>query len=107
MKIIKYLFIGFIILFGVYFFLSNWYESQLLHVNYLKTSYNGIINKIEDGDRGSKDLNLSNGKWITLGSSNPGVYVQVGDSIIKESGSETITVYRKDKNGIWQEKVFK
>lgn len=77
---------------------------------HLKLEYNGIINKIHHywGDRGVPMI-LVDTQWIYLNvlDSKFSHYVLVGDSIYKESGSETVKIFRKNSDETWSVKVFK
>lgn len=76
----------------------------------LMRNYSGIISEIRNlpGNRDLPDIKI-NKQWIPLGISDSKVkhYIQVGDSIVKESGMEIIKVYRKNINDEWEEKIFK
>ncbi|NVO04048.1 MAG: hypothetical protein HXX09_15235 [Bacteroidetes bacterium] len=87
------------------FFLDLSNQFQVSKARLLKLHYSGILTGMGKEERGTADFRI-NDTWVENGST-ISQHVLIGDSLIKESGSETITVYRKDKNGIWQEKVFK
>jgi NRPS condensation-like uncharacterized protein len=72
-----------------------------------KRFYKGTILKVEEGGRGAFWLYLTDTTLLlNIFERKIRDYIQVGDSISKEKGTATIKVYRKDKDSIWQEKVF-
>ena len=52
---------------------------------------------------------MINKNWIILNLQDAKIkhYIKIGDSIVKKSGSDAISVYRKNDNGKWVEKRFK
>jgi len=102
------LFIGGIVflLFFIYIFYSMYHGEK----EYIKRKYIGIISEIRilQGNRGLPDIKIKK-QWIPLDIPDSKVmkYIQVGDSIVKESGTEIIKVYRKNLKDEWDIKVFK
>lgn len=72
--------------------------------------YHGMIEGIYPNEyyHGFPQLKFTNGELIQLGIKEEMIfnYIQIGDSIVKPSGSEIISVFRKDRNGNWVEKKF-
>ena len=97
--------ISFIIFLGRAFY--GMHQGQKEFVN---KQYNGIITEIRklQGRRDLPDIKI-NSQWISLNILESKVKhnIQVGDSIVKESGTEIIKVYRKNLNGEWDVKIFK
>lgn len=90
---------------------ANAYEKdRKARANFYERDFHGVIKEIKynEGRRGFPDIKLTN-EWIYLGLSGQKIqnYILVDDSIVKDSGTETIKVYRKNSKGIWDEKVFK
>ncbi len=77
---------------------------------WINTDYNGTIKGIFPNDFffGYPQIKLSNGDLIQLGIREESMfsYIQIGDSIVKNSGSAIVSVFRKDENGNWVEKEF-
>ncbi|NVO01732.1 MAG: hypothetical protein HXX09_03445 [Bacteroidetes bacterium] len=75
---------------------------------FINKTYNGVIYKQSDGSKGSFFVTVRD-TTLHLGLFEHKIrdYIKVGDSISKEKGTAAIKVYRKDKDSIWQEKVFK
>jgi hypothetical protein len=77
---------------------------------YVQRKYSGIISEIRnlEGNRDLPDIRINN-QWIPFSIDDSKVkhYIQVGDSIVKKSGTEIIDIYRKDLNGDWKVKTFK
>ncbi len=77
---------------------------------FMNRAYSGVISEIRilQGNRDLPDIKI-NSQWIPLSIDDSKVkhYIQVGDSIVKESGSEIIKVYRKDLKDKWDVQVFK
>ncbi|MBI2968270.1 MAG: hypothetical protein HYY40_10730 [Bacteroidetes bacterium] len=104
--------IGSIIFAVVYLIMSiqSHFEKKESYKEYIQLSY---YRKIEDiiyieGHRGLPDI-YSNNKWypLHLYEANIMHYIQIGDSLAKDSGSVEIKVYRKDENGDRAVKIFK
>jgi hypothetical protein len=76
---------------------------------FMKRSYSGVISEIRilKESRDLPDIKINN-QWVPLSIDDSKVkqYIQVGDSIVKESGSEIIKVYRKNLKGEWDVQVF-
>lgn len=77
---------------------------------FIKLEYNGIIQeiRIRENNHGLPDIKINN-TWVMLKIQEEKItkYIHVGDSIVKESGSETIKIYRKNETNIWCVKEFK
>ncbi len=93
----------------IVFFINGYYEDKKAQTAFVEKEFHGIINEIKynEGRRGFPDLKISN-NWIYLGLNGEKIqkYIKVSDSIAKDSGTETIKVYRKNNKGNWDEKVF-
>ena len=76
----------------------------------LERTYHGIILEIKKfkDNRGKLSIRVKD-EWIHFGFLDEKVenYILVGDSIVKESGSKKIDVYRKNLNEEWYLKTFK
>jgi len=83
-----------------------WFRADRLYVD---ADYHYKVNdiRIEAGQRGIADF-LDDSVWrsLSLDESKIQKYVQIGDSVVKKSGSRKITVYRRDANGLIQKKEF-
>lgn len=94
------------ILFFIYTFYLIYYGKK----ESIERQYSGIITEIRNlpGNRDIPDIKIDN-QWIPLGIDDSKVkhYIQLGDSIVKESGSEIIEVYRKNLKGEWAVQIFK
>ncbi len=77
---------------------------------FINLKFNGIVKEIiyYKGNRGMPDFKVST-EWYYLGLDGEEVTknFKVGDSIIKEKGSTTIKLYRKNKKGEWNVKIYK
>jgi len=108
-KIKKYVIIIVIISF-IIFFVYHFYLSYQGKQDFIKKSYKGIITEIHyiEGKRDLPDIKINN-KLISIDIDESKVkpYIQIGDSILKKSGTETIKVYRKNSKGEWYVKIFK
>lgn len=98
---------------GILFILFFIYTGYLIYhgdKESLARSYSGIISEIRNlyGNRDIPDIKI-NSQWIPLGVEDSKVkyYIQIGDSIVKDSGTKIIKVYRKNSDGDWIVKVFK
>jgi hypothetical protein len=78
--------------------------------NWKNKDYFGIIEGINPNPyfAGFPQLKLLNGDLIQLGIREESIFpfIQIGDSIVKNSGSTIVSVFRKDENGNWVEKEF-
>ena len=95
----------------IVFFINGYYKDKKAQTAFIEEEFHGIIMEIkyiEGRRRGFPDLKI-NSKWIYLGLNGEKIqnYIKVSDSIVKDSGTETINVYRKNVKGSWDEKVFK
>jgi len=77
-------------------------------VKYLRTSYSGAIQNIRKGDRGTIEVELNN-EWINLGLhvEEPGVSLELGDSLVKKKDSNEIVFYKKISPDGYLIKTFK
>lgn len=70
----------------------------------------GVVDRIEyfPSDRGAQSLMINN-QWINMGVEGQKIrtYLKIGDSIIKKQGIREIRIYRKTKENLWHEKIFK
>jgi len=77
--------------------------------HFINRNYSGIITEIRwrDNTHGLPDIKL-NGEWIFLDvpDSKIATFIQVGDSVVKETGTSEIKVYKKNIKGKWFEKIF-
>lgn len=93
-------FLGFII-----FFIMGERDSRLSKRKFNNLSINGVVLdlKFNQLDRGSPSYYID-GKWANFGLSGQKVesYIKVSDSLFKESGSDTIQIYRKKEGGEWE-----
>ena len=76
---------------------------------FIEESYRGIITEIKyiEGRRGLPDVKIGNELHYFGYEEKIIHYIQIGDSIVKESGTEAIKIYRKNLKGKWDEKIFK
>jgi len=92
------------------FFINGYYKVKKAQADFIEKEYQGIIREIKyvEGNRGDPYVQIRN-QWFVFGTNEDKVrnYIKVSDSIVKDSGTETIVVYRKNYKGIWGEKVFK
>lgn len=98
---------------GILFFSFIIYTIYLMYhgrEQFMNRAYSGVISEIRilQGNRDLPDIKIYN-QWIPLSVDDSKVkhYIQVGDSIVKESGTETIKVYHKNFKGEWDVQVFK
>jgi hypothetical protein len=105
-RILVFVIIASILLFVIY----DLFTTYLGNKQYINKNYSGIISDIRvlQESRDLPDIKIKN-QWIPLDLPDAKVkhYIQVGDSIIKESGSEMIKVFRKNLKDEWDIKVFK
>ncbi len=94
----------------IVFFVNSYYMNKKAKTAFIEKEYRGIILEIKyvEGNRGDPYVLIGN-QWFVFGLNEDKVrnYIKVSDSIVKDSGTETIKVYRKNYKGIWDEKVFK
>jgi len=100
-KIKKSFFVIAILMFGA-FFAYNSYVSNKVHKKFIKSNYHGVITefKRKELSHDTPDIKINN-EWMSLGylENKGNNYIKVGDSISKETNSEVVKIYRKDKNG--------
>ena len=101
----------FIVLFSA-FFLHGYFMNKKAEDNFKNNQkYYGIIMNIEDidGNRGLPKIRVGN-NWFVLGMGkleySIATYIKVGDSISKSPGENIIKVYRRNKFGHWEERIF-
>lgn len=91
------------------FFIYGFIQILISRKNYKADDYYGIITDIKHfkGDRGNPSIKVQN-NWISLGPYGGKIqnYIQIGDSIVKKSGTPTIIVYRTNNYNDWEAKVF-
>jgi hypothetical protein len=105
----KVIIIIFLIMF-VIFFSYNLFLIRVGRKEFIDKSYNGLIIDIRkvEGRRDLPDIKLNN-NWMPLDEfdSKVSYYIKIGDSIVKESGTEEIKVFRKDEENEWRVRIFK
>jgi len=110
MKKIKNIIICLIVLLFISFFVHVIYLSYHGQKEFIKSHYNGVILEIRklEGRRDLPDIRI-NDKWLSIDINESKIknYIKVGDSIVKDSGTEEIKVYRMDENNNWKVKIFK
>ncbi len=110
MKKVKQVYFSILILAFIGFIVYGFIFNQKGHKRWIEQSYHGIIEGIFPNDYqfGDPQIRLENNNLIQLGGREEMIfnYIQIGDSIVKPSGSEVISVFRKDENGKWVEKQF-
>ena len=102
-----------VIIIGIIGFILFEYNGYRINQNNLELFVNkdvkGVIKNIKytKHSRGTPVYKI-NDKWVYLGvnANNLNSYIQISDSISKDSGSMSITVFRKNLDGTWKEKVF-
>lgn len=109
-KHIKLIFFFIVFFAFILFFVKGYQMDKKAQTAFIEKEFHGIIMEIKyiEGRRGFPDLKI-NGEWIYLGLNGEKIqnYIEISDSIIKRSGTETIKVYKKNSKGVWIEKVFK
>lgn len=97
--------IGFIL-----FLIRAHYDQKTADENFMRKEYSGIIDSIHfyDGNRGFPVVRI-NGKWHPFGVRESGIanYIKVGDSILKETDSDSIYIFRVNSNSLWVRKGFR
>lgn len=99
-----------VISFIVFIAYAFFYKDYIANERFFNERISGIINEEKhfEGDRGYPWLKID-GQWKNIGKF--GVWAQrysnVGDSIVKDSGTMTIIIYRKNEENKWEAKVFK
>ena len=92
------------------FIIHAYYLDHGAKREYLYRSIHGIIEeiKIEEGNRRLPTLKINN-QWIFLDMPGEKIdhYIQTRDSLVKDSGSTSIKVFRKNEKNEWYVKVFK
>lgn len=110
MEKIRNIVLFFVVILFIIFFGYTFYAMYHGKKEYINRQYSGIITEIRllQGSRDVPDIKINN-RWIILDIQDSKVkhYIQVGDSIVKESGTEIIKVYRKNLKGEWYVKIFK
>jgi len=97
-KHIKIIF-GIIALFAFIFFVLYIYDTdRKAHTKFIEKSFSGILTDIRYLENGSgfPDIRIDS-SWIYLGirGGKANNYIKISDSIVKNSGTEKIKVYRK------------
>jgi hypothetical protein len=109
MKKIRIIFISILAIMFITFLVHDAWLQKKLKKEFIDLTYTGIIYEIRyiEGNRGYPRVRIGN-QWnnINILESKIVNYIQTGDSILKETGTETIIVYRKNENDEWIEKVF-
>ena len=92
------------------FFLSGYYKTKESNKFFIEMELHGIINEIKynEGYRGLPHIKIDN-QWIFIGINGEKVHnhIIIGDSIVKDSGTTTFKVYRKNEQGVWDERIYK
>ena len=93
----------------IVFFVHGYHKDKKAKNTFIEIEFYGIIKEIKytEGNRGFPILRI-NDKWINLGINAANIYnfIHESDSIVKDSGTERIKVYRKNPYGKWDEIVF-
>ena len=109
-KRIKLIFFTIVACAFIVFFINGYYKDKKAQTAFIEKEYYGIILEIKyvEGNRGDPYVQIGS-QWFVFGINEDKVrnYIKVSDSIVKDSATETIKVYRKNYKGIWDEKVFK
>jgi hypothetical protein len=94
----------------IVFFRYGYSIDKRAQASFREMEFHGVIKEIiySEGKRGFPDLQIDN-QWIFLGLNGEKIqnHIKVSDSIVKNSGTETIKIYRKNNKKGWDEKVFK
>jgi hypothetical protein len=85
----------FVIVVSAFFIVIPWFRADNLFVD---SEYSGVIHAIEyrEGDRGIPSI-LIGSQWKSLSVDETKIkqHIQIGDSIVKRTGSEEIELYKK------------
>jgi len=110
LKRIKLIIISIGVIGFVLFLINDHFNQQKADENFLTKEYIGIIDSIHyyRGNRGFPVV-MINGKWHRFGLRESWVegYIEVRDSISKETGSDSIYVFRLNNSNAWIRKGFK
>lgn len=105
-KVATWLIGAWLIIGSIIFIGYPWYQA---HRAYIRSTYNYKIQGIQfrPGHRGVPYVKLDTGWYLLRSNAELQIvpYIQVGDSVVKEKGSATIRVFRKNQ-GDWEVKVF-
>ena len=103
--IIRIILVGLVLISSIIYVYFNIIKSKN---SFLAYAFNGKITEIIEGGRGFPNFKINN-KWYYIGITGSHVtnHIQVGDSLIKEKGSTTIKLYRQNKKGEWNVKIYK
>jgi hypothetical protein len=97
MKTFKHIIIAINILAFIIFFIYTHYQEADSREKFLQESYSGIVENsvVDEFGRGSISIKLKD-QWINLGFHEPYIQekIKIGDSIVKESGTSELKVYR-------------
>jgi len=110
MKKFKGIVITIIIVAFIIFIVQIAFQIHVANKMFNNCKYNGIIMDIRqlEGNRGVHDI-LINNEWHSgcIYESKIWSYIRINDSIAKDSGTETIRVFRKNEYDEWVVRVFK
>jgi hypothetical protein len=99
----KIVFIFVFIAFAIFYIYTR-HLSYQAEIKYVNRMYIGVITEIRiiEGSHDIPDIKINN-QWISFDLQDSKVkhYIQIGDSIVKESGTEIIKVYRKNLKEEW------
>jgi hypothetical protein len=105
-QVLNVILLIFAVVVSTIYIIVPWFRADRLFVD---ADYHYKVNdiRIEAGQRGIADF-LDDSVWrpLSLDESKIQKYVQVGDSIVKKSGSRKITVYRRDTSGVIEKREF-
>lgn len=109
-KYIRIIFFSSLIITITIFLYQGELTNERINSLFIDNQYYGIIEEIEyqENRRGLPSIRLRR-DWLHLGLSEQKImnYINIQDSIAKDSGSAEIRVYKKTENGNWNERVFK
>jgi len=109
-KKIKIIYFAILLFCFISFFIFGYIKHRNARKSWEKSYYQGTIAGIfpNEFSRGDPQIRFENNKLIQLGLSESCLfsYIQIGDSIVKNSGSAFVFVFRKDEKGNWVEKEF-
>lgn len=104
-NLIRILFITFWLIGLIIFIIRGERSDKLADIRFIKHELKGTVADIKyfENQRGFPDY-LINGKWIYLGLNGEKVqnHIRINDSLCKNSGSDTIQIYRKKEGGEWE-----